>query len=219
MYCSQCGSKLSLEAEVCSSCGMAINENKTSKNNLIGYSSKINDSAFKSYLGKNKKWSLYFSLIISIAAVVGLSIYGDLGNTMDNPQALLVGLAVGSIFIFISLIQNFRQNRSRTWEGQVVDKKQKEKRDEKKGYYGEKYIQYIIYIKDDKGKTHKISRREDDIFYNYYKIGDKVKHHAGFNTYEKYDKSTDSIILCNACGNFNDIKNDRCQICRCPLLK
>ncbi len=60
---------------------------------------------------------------------------------------------------------------------------------------------------------------DDDTLYNYYRIGDRVRHHAGLNSYEKYDKTRDSIIFCAACATLCDIGDDVCYRCKCPLLK
>ena len=51
------------------------------------------------------------------------------------------------------------------------------------------------------------SAEDDDTVFNYYQIGDKVRHHGGLNSIEKYDKSGDEIIFCNACTYLNDIKD------------
>ena len=52
-----------------------------------------------------------------------------------------------------------------------------------------------------------------------YQIGDRVRYHGGINSYEKYDKTGDKIIPCNACGTLCDIHEDYCYRCKCPLLK
>ena len=69
------------------------------------------------------------------------------------------------------------------------------------------------------GKKYDITVDADDTRYNYYKIGDRVRHHKGLNTYEKQNKTGDTIIFCNACASLNDIKEDYCFRCKCPLLK
>jgi hypothetical protein len=76
-----------------------------------------------------------------------------------------------------------------------------------------------VVIKKDDGKTYTQSSEDDDTVFNYYQIGDKMRHHGGLNTFEKYDKSNDEIIFCNACAYLNDIKDDYCVKCKCPLLK
>ena len=54
-------------------------------------------------------------------------------------------------------------------------------------------------------KQHEITAEDDDTRYNYYQIGDRVRYHGSLRTYEKYDKSKDSIIFCNACASLNEI--------------
>jgi len=86
-------------------------------------------------------------------------------------------------------------------------------------YYWEDYEQFTVFIRSENGKIHTITAENDDTLYNYYQIGDKVTHHAGLNSFEKYDKSQDMIIFCNACATLNDIRDDYCYRCECPLLK
>lgn len=69
------------------------------------------------------------------------------------------------------------------------------------------------------GKKHVIKTRDNDTLYNYYSIGDRVRHHAGLKCYEKHDKTGDKFIPCAACATFCDISGDRCFRCKCPLLK
>ena len=57
------------------------------------------------------------------------------------------------------------------------------------------------------------------MLYNYFAIGDRVRHHAGLNSYEKYDKTGDAFIPCNACGTLCDMSDEICFRCKCPLLK
>ena len=111
------------------------------------------------------------------------------------------------------------RNKSTTWDGKIVDKKIENKRRRSKD--DESWIDYTRYtvcIRSDKGKIHTTSAEDDDTKYNYYKIGDRVRHHKGLNTYEKEDKSGDTIIFCNACASLNDIHEQYCFRCKCPLL-
>lgn len=86
-------------------------------------------------------------------------------------------------------------------------------------FHYEDYPEYSIIIRSDRGKRHAIRSTDDDTLYNYYKIGNRVRHHAGLNSFEKYDKTGDKIIFCNACGTLCDISQDICFRCKCPLLK
>ncbi len=59
----------------------------------------------------------------------------------------------------------------------------------------------MVHIKEDgNGKDHQLISEDDDTKYNYFQVKEKVRHHSGLNSYEKYDKSKDTIVFCNACG-------------------
>ena len=64
-----------------------------------------------------------------------------------------------------------------------------------------------------------MTAEDDRTVFDYFQVGDRVRHHAGLNSYEKYDKSHDSIIFCNACATLCQISDDVCWRCKCPLLK
>ena len=192
-----------------------------------GFSEKINDSAFERYKKNSNKYSLFFALSLCLISVLSFYFYGENSSEMDNPQAIYIGVFIGAIFIFIALIQILQRLKSKTWDGKVIDKKIEHKQQKKyssgNGFFKQKYIEnkieYIIIIKRDDGKNHTIITENDDTLFNYYKIGDLVRHHKGLNTLEKYDKTEDKIIFCNACASLNDINDDFCHRCGAPLLK
>lgn len=191
----------------------------------MGYSDRINDPAFAQYVKNNNRWSAIFSMILTIVAIVGFFIYGEVSSEMENPQALYIGLGIGGMFLLIALFQIVGRKRSKTWDGVVTDKTIKKKnRRQSTGngdndYYIHYYIEYAVIVREGNGKTHRMTAEDDDTVFNYYQIGDRVRHHAGLNSYEKYDKSKDGIIFCSACGTLCDIKDDICFRCKCPLLK
>lgn len=192
--------------------------------NLRGFSTRINDPTFAKYIKNTNRWSAIFSIILAVAAVVGFYIAGEKGaDNMENPQALYIGLGIGGMFLIIALFQILGRNRSVTWDGTVEDKKVKKKID--KQTYGnddvrhEDYLEYTVVIRSDQGKKHIIRHRNNDTIYNYYNIGDRVRHHGGLKSFEKYDKTGDKFIPCNACGTLCDIGEDYCRRCKCPLLK
>ena len=229
MNCSNCGSTLKDGVKFCKFCGTSQEMDTQSKspdqdNGLIGFSSKINDPAFAQYLKNSNRWALIFSSVLALIAIIGFFIYGETSSEMDNPQALFIGLGIGGMFFIIALFQNINRARGTTWDGTVVDKKiehgQRKNHTGNNEYYLEDYTDYVVHIRSDAdGKTYKLQDEEDDTRYNYYQIGDRVRHHKGLNSYEKYDKSKDTIIFCNACGSLNDINDDYCFRCNCPLLK
>ena len=227
MFCSNCGAKVSENANFCNSCGERPKQPQTAfAGNFIriGFSSKINDPAFARYIKSTNRWSAIFSAILAVAAVAGFYIAGEAGaEGMENPQALFIGLGVGGMFLLIALLTIIRQKRTRTWDGVVADKTIRQKQRTQNAGNDDDYIQYYteyaVIVRDERGKTHRITAEDDDTQYNYYQIGDRVRHHAGLNSYEKYDKSRDSIIFCSACATLCDINDDICFRCKCPLLK
>lgn len=188
--------------------------------NLLGYSQKINHPAMAKYIKNANSWSVIFALILAVASVSGFFIYGETSDEMENPESLYIGLTIGSMFLLIAFFQIIGRNKSATWDGSVVDKKitQKRRHDKYQNRWID-YVEYTVCIQADNGKMHYTSADDDDTKYNYYKIGDRVRHHKGLNTYEKQNKSGDSIIFCNACASLNDINEEYCFRCHCPLLK
>lgn len=189
-----------------------------------GFSDRIHDPAFKKYTRDSNRWSAYFAVGLAVIAVAGFTIAGEMRlEGMENPESLYIGLGVGGMFISIALFQIMGRKRSKTWDGVVADKKVREKQSRQKDSGGYVTVfhdtEYRVDIKDDRGKIHSRTTMNNDIEYNYFQIGDRVRHHGGLNSYEKYDKSGDSIIFCNACGSLWDITEDRCPRCGCPLLK
>lgn len=186
----------------------------------MSYSNKIYDQAFDRYLSNTKNWKFQFSLILAALAIAGFSLYGALSDEMDNPEAFQIGLGIGLMFILIGFISGKSKSNNRTWDGVVIDKKIK-KTTKDIGYGDGKAERYVftVLIKSESGKVHEIRDEDDETVYNYYKIGDKVRHHGRLNTYEKFDKSGDTIIFCNACAFLHDIHEDVCRNCGCPLLK
>lgn len=188
--------------------------------NIVDFSQKIDDPALARYIKNNNRWSVTFSSILAFAAIVGFYIYGETSSEMDNPDSFYIGLAIGGMFMLIALFQVVGRNKSTTWDGTVVDKKiKKKRRRDKDQELWEDYQVYQVTIKADNGKKHDITAEDDATRYNYFKIGDRVRHHKGLNTYEKQNKSGDTIIFCNACATLNDMKEDFCFRCKCPLLK
>ena len=229
MYCEHCGTALPDDARFCTGCGAWTGDPPDSPpaagGGRVGYSPRIHDPAFTRYLKNTNRWSAIFSTILAAAAIIGFYIYGETSPEMDNPQALFIGLGIGGMFFLNALYSIIARKRSKAWDGVVADKtiKQKNRRQSTGGgdndYYIHYYTEYAVIIRDERGKAHRLTAEDDDTVFNYYNIGDRVRHHAGLNSYEKYDKSGDSIILCNACATLCAIGDEVCFRCKCPLLK
>ncbi|MDD4796155.1 MAG: zinc-ribbon domain-containing protein [Eubacteriales bacterium] len=226
MHCANCGTQLSENTTFCPACGSGIKQASAGAPQpagLRGFSPRISDPAFARYIKNTNRWSAIFSIILAVAAVIGFAIYGQTSREMENPQALFIGFAIGGMFLMIALFRIIRRKGSKTWDGVVVDKtiKKKTRRQDTGNHdtYIEYYTRYVVVIRDERGKKHRLIAEDDDTRYNYFQIGDRVRHHAGLKSYEKYDKSRDSILFCNACGTLCRISDDICLCCKCPLLK
>ncbi len=227
MFCVNCGVALSNESKFCAACGTpcAPVQNAYAARwgvQKVGFSEKINDPLIAKYLKNSNRWALIFSFGLAIIAIAGFTIYGEVSSEMQNPGAFLIGLAVGSMFVSIALVSVSRKKMSKTFDGFVVNKKVVRKKGKEydsqdigRTYY---YNEFVVEIRADDGKIHRIKSNEDDRF-EYFNIGDRVRHHGGLRAYEKYDKTNDSIIFCVACGKKWDISEDYCDFCKCPLLK
>ena len=189
----------------------------------VGYSDRITDPAFAKYIKNNNRWAVIFSLILAAAAIIGFFIAGEMGaDGMENPQALLIGTGIGGMFLLITLFTVIGRKRCKTWDGVIVDKKVKKKyKTQGSGddSYSVKYLEYVVTVQSQEGKKYRMTAEDDSTVYDYFLIGDRVRHHEGLNSYEKYDKSKDSIIFCSACATLCDINDDFCWRCKCPLLK
>ena len=106
---------------------------------------------------------------------------------------------------------------SQTWDGVVSEKYVTPKKRKRDGY--REHLEYTVAIKSQTGETVTLTAEDDDTCFHYYQIGDRVRHHKGLNSFEKYDKSQDTIVFCSACASLNEIQAERCFRCGCPLLK
>lgn len=186
----------------------------------MAYSNKIDDQAFDRYQQNTKNWKFLFALALAVIAVAGFYIYGETSSDMDNPEALQIGLGIALMFVLIGFFSGRSKSYSETWDGVVVDKKIKHTtKDIGYDHVKAERIVFTIIIRSEDGKTYEIRDEDDNTVYNYYKIGDKVRHHGGLHSYEKFDKSGDDIIFCNACAFLHSIEEDVCRNCGCPLLK
>jgi hypothetical protein len=188
------------------------------------FSKRINDPAFARYVQDSNRWALIFAAVLAVAAIAGFFLAGQLSwSDLENPEALFIGLGIGAMFLVIALVQIRNRNRSTTWDGEVVDKRIEEIRRRQKRQDNRLRWQvvrrYWVIVRSDSGTVHRIMSDGDRTVYDYYAVGDRVRHHGGINTYEKCDKSKDSIIFCNACGTLHDISAEYCTRCHCPLLK
>lgn len=184
-----------------------------------GFSARIHDPAFSKYQKDSKSWSFLFSFILAAVAVIAFPIWGNASHEISWPDSLFYGMGIGAMFISIAALQTWKRSRDRTWDGVVIDKQIYRKSERLQDGNTASYIEYVIKIKKDSGGIKKEKWVDASALFNYFSVGDRLRHHKGFSYYEKSDKSIDLQILCIACNTFNDIDLDACKRCKCPLLK
>lgn len=223
MYCQHCGEEMPEKAKTCPSCegeqSRQETESSLTNRKLVGFSDRINDPRIAAVMKKINSSGMVFTYILAVVAVLGFTVVGaaEVGG-FELPSAAYMGLAIGGLLVVIGFFQRAGAKKDKTWDGTIVDKKTKEASYSERRQ-GDYQTQYLLYIRRDDGKTKKISCTKE--YFDYIRICERVRHHAGTADYilEKYDKSRDSIIFCIACTSKNDIKNDLCYRCKCPLLK
>lgn len=192
------------------------------KDKLIGYSAKINDEAFLKYVKKTNRFVIIFSVLAAIVSMVGFYMAGLKTREMSMTESIAIGCGIALMFLIIGACSVLSRKKSNTWDGEVVDKKIKKKTETQGTDENTYYINYLVYqvkIKGKNGKKKVLKWKNIDTVYNYYQIGDKVRYHGLLKTFEKYDKTKDKIIFCNACLSKCKIEDDYCSRCKCPILK
>lgn len=230
--CKVCGAKLQEGAEFCIECGTAVNLEASrpmepsqaspsappqGKAGLVGFSDRCNSPEILAVAQENKKFSIGCMWILVVVPLIGFPVAGMLMDDFPFGESIVVGVGIAIVMLVLNLIA-MRRTKQPMWEGVVANKYKKEKYKHRDG--NETYTEFTTVITTDAGKKKTIvevdSRRH---MYDYLSVGDRVRYHPKFGTYEKYDKSKDRIIYCNVCIKMNPIQNDRCKWCNNLLFK
>lgn len=193
----------------------------------MAYSEKINHPKIRRYRFIQR----FLPLIITVTVTVALAVYVAIKWGLDQPRAIGVVIAAALILFFVT---GSKKAFDRDFDGTVTDKRLRRVTtlDGKRGVEADRYI---LTVTDDKGNVHEYavvesvdqadrsnagevySRKADAV--EYYRRGDRVRHHAGMKLYEKDDKSKDRQILCCACLVLTDASCENCRSCSLPLFK
>ncbi len=173
---------------------------------------KINYEKVKKYrVGESnnkKRYTLVFFLIGIILILV---------FPVDFKIKLLLSI-IFSIMIYITEMNVSSKVKKQYWDGTIYSKRIENLVYYKKDGYKKQKV-YIIEVKKENGKIVKYQFNDRKDIYDYYKVGEAVRHHKGFDLLEKFDKSKSKFILCLACLKLNGKKNAVCQKCKCKLFK
>jgi rubrerythrin len=220
-YCRQCGTALEAGTRFCPSCGTPASEplGQIAPAARVGWTQHHLDPKVIQRARKNKKNAWIFTLVLTVLFPVGFALAGLFVEDMPMNEALIIGIGLGLLALVIGLVRVSRM-KSGTWDGVVTDKRQKQKVEHDRDTTATRYrTVYTLSVREDSGKTHTLTYVDNRTLYDYFKVGDRIRCHQAFGTYEKYDKSADQVIYCNICGTLNDIAVDTCTSCRLPLFK
>ncbi len=237
MFCPNCGTAIAQAASFCVNCGAAVNNGETHSSqarsfasqgsgdtqriNLIGFSDMCNNPEILEAAQKNKKSSIGCMWILVFVPLIGFPIAGLLMDDFPFGESLVIGVGIALVMLVVNLL-GLRRTKQPMWEGVVVNKYSKEKSEHRGGEDDNwrTYTEYNTIINTDAGKKKTIVEKDSGRhMYDYLSVGDRVRFHPRFGTYEKYDKSKDRIIYCNVCSMINPIQNDRCKRCNNLLFK
>ncbi|HHX94900.1 MAG TPA: zinc ribbon domain-containing protein [Clostridia bacterium] len=237
--CSACESTLPEDAAFCIGCGTAVNIPETPLSppqsagsaspqrgeaqgtGLVGFSALYNSPEILEAAQKNRQSSIGCMGILVFVPLLGFPVAGLFIDEFPFGESVVIGAGIALVMLIVNLFA-LRRAKQPMWEGVVVNKFSKE-RSEHKGGEDENYRTYTEYTTvfcTDTGKEKKLTERDSQRdMYDYLAVGDRVRYHPKFGTYEKYDKSKDRIIYCNVCSMMNPIQNDRCKRCDNLLFK
>lgn len=188
---------------------------------LVGFSAVSNSPEILEAAKKNKKFSIGCLFIMVFVPLIGFPIAGLLMDDFPFGESLAIGIGLALIMLIVNLLA-LRRTRKPIWDGTVVNKFSKE-RSEHRGGDDDNYRTYTEYttvITTDEGKKKNIVEKDSGRhMYDYLNVGDRVRFHPMFGTYEKFDKSKDRIIYCNVCSMMNPMQNDHCKRCNNLLFK
>ncbi len=232
MFCKFCGLKLPADALFCVGCGAPTEPTAADKNvaaktrpggnvpqrGLVGWSDKCNHPEIIAAAQKNKKSAIGCAYVLTLLFPIGFFIAGLLVDELPLGEAVIIGAGLGLFMLLINLMR-VRDMKKQIWDGVVIEKYQKERREYDKEDNVSYYTDYVLVIQKDTGKKVRLVNKNRRELYDYINVKDRVRYHPAFSTYEKYDKSKDKIIYCNVCSTMNPMGNERCKRCNNLLFK
>ena len=193
----------------------------------MAYSNNIHHPKYRRLRFVKRFLGFGISLLAPVALAVCLAVRG----TLSEPRSISVVIALA---VLLFLVLGGKRAFDRDYDGTVTDKRLR-RVTTVEGKRGVDADRYILIVTDDSGKVHETaivesvdqadransgevySRKADAI--EYFRRGDRVRHHAGLKMYEKEDKSKDRKILCCGCLVLTDKNEECCRACGLPLLK
>ncbi len=193
----------------------------------MAYSDKIDHPRIKRYRFIRR----FLPIIITALSTVLIAVYIGIKWGLTEPRSVSIVIAAAVILFFIT---GSKRAFDRDFDGTVTDKKLR-RVTTMEGKRGVDADRYMLIVTDDNGNVHEYavvesvdsadranagevySRKADAV--EYYRRGDRVRHHAGMKLYEKEDKSKDRRVLCCGCLVLTNKDCEYCRSCGLPLFK
>lgn len=225
MLCKKCGAQITENTEFCKECGTATGEAASlasgDTTGLVGWSTRYKDPEIIAVIKKKNKGVISYAWALVLVFPIGFLIAGLFMKTMPLAGGLIIGVALGLLIVGINMVF-IKNRRNQIWEGVITEKYQREKREDNDSDADSDHdddTDYVLVVEKTNGQKHHMIYHNRREIYDYFQIGDRVRYYVGLSTYEKYDKSGDSIVYCNVCSAENPILNDRCKRCNNLLFK
>lgn len=231
MVCTECRAEIPEDSQFCSECGKPVVKQTEpvpvrTAMGRVGYSDlKVAYPEMTRHLAKSKKIGKVAVVLMGIIPFFGFVGYSLVTEEIPFDEAVVLGAVLAAIFMVFGLFFAAKEkDRYREWTGTVVDKKV-EMRKEKVEEFDEirkVMVKHLIMTirREDCSKPEIRDFGAVEGPYGYYKVGDRIKHHAGTYHFEKYDKQGDGEVICVMCGGLYEMDTDtKCGFCKLPLLK
>lgn len=166
---------------------------------LVGFSDRYN---CRRYWPQRRKAKILHWLYVDIDFFVPLidTIAGLLMDDFPFGESIIIGMGIALVMLVFNLLALGKRTKQPMWGGVVVNKYSKEKSEHRGGEDDNyrTYTEYTTIINTDAGKEKTIVEKDSGRhMYDYLSVGNRVRFHPKFGTYEKYDKSkTHHLLQC-----------------------
>lgn len=166
-----------------------------------------------------------FVVFIIVMAVIIIGLLKS--EYVDKVMAAAVSVAAAVIVFYVLKLYIIFD---KTWDGEVVaknktytyakstkimlNKAETGARDKQGGSMP--YVRSELQVRrNDDGRVfkHVYVEHDESNHVGYYRIGDRVRHYAGLNLYEKEDKSKDRRVMCLRCRSLEPKEYKKCKKC------
>ncbi len=187
-----------------------------------GFSDRANDPTIAQMRKLTVNVPLRIGVFFSLVAFLGMLAIWYFGEGGFTIKGLIIPLKIGVIPFLLSIPFHIAARLDKEWEGTVSKSKTKveyhPKADDECERNPRKTEKYIVKVKLGKLRSKKLVFHDYQTL-NYYRPGNRVKHHRNNKFPEKFDKNQDEELRCIHCFTANDKGRRLCKACNVALMK